>query len=557
MTTDRHLISLRLQNLSEDELQALYSKLVRITSGSDPTQGAGIDQTLHIFETTDSKRGELLSRLLGEESGMSERWRVGLAAGHLHLDRNIAYRSAPEQFSPKFFIGENEPVTSEIADNFLTESNDPGSEVITVERVFPNLPEGWTIVSRPPVSPKNPISTLTPDSMPSLWILVCRNPEAVGSILPPILESGSAGPPLLIVFDDPGDDVPEHVMDIRSCCIDDAPALLAQFFARAELLHRPNKRQLVRAITALYMSASEMVTRSRTESIRNESLKLALDKAEVAWELMFIKERQQAVMDLRINVVAHPFLKTRMIMASERDAQASFYLHRHLSPLIHNFIKCHALELAHVQLRAASKIGKTRSGGINTDSSHLRAGILMALPTLALLTPSFALGPSQIAEAIDRPMDEGGDQMTTADASEGIDLGDGLLGSLATLVASKCAPMIEGGKDWLGGLLKDQFSGVERQLGNIDERLGQLLGIVIASQVAVVIAAAIGTGLMIKGAYSLTQAEELLTRLLNDTEAEWPRIRQSLEALVPELEGQTSEILITRARRILTEIETL
>ena len=55
---------------------------------SEPAEGAGIDRVLHLLETTDSERGGLLRRLLGDDSAESAPWHVGTAPGHLHLSRD-------------------------------------------------------------------------------------------------------------------------------------------------------------------------------------------------------------------------------------------------------------------------------------------------------------------------------------------------------------------------------------------------------------------------------------------------------------------------------------
>lgn len=547
--SNRHNLSLRLDSLEEEELRILYRRLLQRTTGTEPAEGAELDRELHLFETTDCERGVLLRRLLGVTEVTSEPWLP--SPDNLQLGRTLRFRSVPGKNDLSYFSEVGETISANEAEAMLDPANNEGNASLEIAREFSGLPEGWALVAEPPMGPRFSRNV----SLPLLWVLVCRSPEAFRSMANRLGDNR----PLLVVFDEMGEDTPEHIMDIRCCQIAEAPALLTQFFERTELLIHPDKRQLIRAIVALNESASIILSRKTVEARHHESLRIALDLAEVEWAELFRDERRQGVRDLQLSVVAHPFQKTRLILSSEREAQVSHYLKTQLAPRIRNFIKRQGLELAKVRIDSPDHPLLGREGSYLSDASHLRAGILMALPTLALLTPSMAMEPSKISELIEGspppPLASGPEP--SGNDSGILEVGDGVPDWVPAAIAAKLAPLLDKGKEWISDVIQKPLEGVEKQLGNIDARLGQLLGILVAGQVAVAIAAAIGTIIMIKGTLSLAQTEAKLHELLDQLEEEWPRIRESLEALIPELEGSSSELLAKRANLIITEINSI
>src|SRR5690606_22805830 len=108
-----------------------------------------------------------------------------------------------------------------------------------------------------------------------------------------------------------------------------------------------------------------------------------------------------------------------------------------LAPRIENFVRRQAIELAQVCIDHTDSRAGVGSASHHSDWSHLRAGVLMALPNLALLTPSMAVNPSRLSQAIDgpAPLDTPVSPESTDSVGEFFDFSYGWLSSIATKVA--------------------------------------------------------------------------------------------------------------------------
>lgn len=550
MNTDRHALALRLESLDEEELQALYGKLNLITTGSKPPEGVDFDRTLHVIETTNCKRGALLNRLLGDVNLGLENLRV--SPTNFQPMRQLSYRSDHEAEAPRYYASCSTLITSAEVEQLLQQESEP----LLIEGSFPLLPSGWTAVSSPPLSPRMAIPAKQISSE-GFWILVCQDPEAAKKLVLSLADHESTSRPLLIALEETDSVAPQSLDGIRCCPIEEAPEYLTNFFARFETISQPDKRSLVRAIGNLHASAQTLIQSKQAETRIKESLKLTLDIAESEWEKMFLDEKREAVRDIRLDTVSHQFLKSRLVFSSEREAKVAAYLRGQLAPRIQNFVKRQALELAKVKLHDPQRSQNPKTSGQNEDWSSFRAGVLMAIPSLALLSPTLVFEPSKAAAGFQTDeTDIAATDSPGLDSEAGLEDGEWLSGIEGAIFA-RLSPFLEKTKNWLGELLQDQFSGIEKQLGEIDHRLGQLLGIMIAGQVAMAVAAVFATIIVIKGSLSLSDTEERILNLINQLQDEWDGIRKSLEALVPELEGETSPELLRRSQKVIKELETL
>ena len=558
---DSQVLALRLHNMDEESLRSLHERLVTICTGRPSDARPELQREFWIIETTDSERGGVVRDLLGTAPGLGDEW-LPDGIKHLHLNSTLRYKSLPPGESVKFtheFPGANSVSLEETSALDLLKSGHTNSRFpLCIQAGFTGLYAGWSCLLEPPVKPANVFKEVL-SRLPAgaCWILVCPNSETAHQVLSESNERSLCTPPALIVLEQPQNSVPAHIDDFRVASRLEATSLIRNLCDRSDLFIKPDKQRLIQSIRAIHHQASMVVTQSKAGRKRNLSIEFALEKASIKWEKMFITERREALNDIRLRIVTHPIQKSMLVMRGEREAQVAYYARTHLLPLIRNFLRSQVLELRTTEFNSDPTEFDITAIKKKQPESHLRAGLLFALPSLGLLLPNFAIPPSEIVGAVT----EAPAPAETPTSAESVDCsisGDGLWPAdfkPLSWFSEKICDMFDAGKEAVGEIIAAPLKGIEDQFKELNSTLGKVLGMLVMGQVAVGIAVVIGAAIVAKGSLSLTETEKMIKDLLDDIEKKWPEIRKNLEQLLPTLQGQVDPEILKRANTVIQTID--
>lgn len=549
---DRHVLALRLHNMEEEPLRSLHERLVTICTGRSSDFRPELQREFWIIETTDSERGGLVRDLLGTAQGLADEW-LPDGVHHLHLNTTLRYHSAPPGAPPFFshqFFGTDAVSLEEAKARDLMRSGHASHESpVCIQASFSGLSAGWSCLLPPPIRPSNVFKEVLAFLPPgACWILVCPNSETAHLVLSECEERSLCTPPALIVLEEPEKAVAAHLDNLRVASRLEAPALIRNLCDRSDLFIKPDKQRLIQSIRAIHYQAATVEEQAKTATKLNSRFQFALERASIEWEKMFITERREALNDIRLRIVTHPIQKSMLVMRGEREAQIAYYARNHLLPLIRNFLRSQVLEL---RIQSHSSVFDLPNLKTNSPESHLRAGVLFALPSLGLLLPNFAIPPNEIVGAV---TETSVTQGTSANAISG----DTLLRddfNPFSWFSEKIGDLIDAGKEATGEIIAVPLKGIENQFKELNNILGTMVGMLVMGQVAVGIAVVVGAAIVAKGSLSLTETETMITNLLDEIEQKWPEIRENLERMLPTVEGGIDEEILKRARVVLQTIE--
>jgi hypothetical protein len=255
-----------------------------------------------------------------------------------------------------------------------------------------------------------------------------------------------------------------------------------------------------------------------------------MKKASLDWELLFLNERREAIRDLQLEAVSHMMTRFKLLTRNSRQAKVAIYAQDQLRPRIRNFLKRVIHEMAAHSPVAGYPDEKsqdpTEMRKKFESSAMLKAGILHALPSLALLIPVSIVNGAEAKQATEH------------------------------LVAT-AAGSVSGG--WIDRLRDKILEPVTERLDKTNELLEELVGVLVATTAGMAIGAAIAgvaaSYVVVRGSIVLYETEQMIRDLIDETERAWPRVEDSLRALLPALIGDLDEKTIENSGRVIHHIE--
>lgn len=542
-------LALRLDSMEEEEVRRVYCDLLYKLEAKMPEETLDEQRLINIYTSPISNRYDVIKSILGSNAEslskilQDERAHRPILGRNLYircskgLSRNIYFVRYPGTKPRK--IDEDEAIKVATDETHLV-----GYDLI-IEIDIPGIADGWEVclgqqLDTPKLREK---FGQTNPSKPALDIYHFVEPSNFDNVyLETQLNQGGITTTKLVVFDKCSDPLEGKYRGVDCILISDLTKNLDILTQQSEYLLRPSKRRMITAILLFMWSSIRIMEQKRSETELDLRLRSVLDHAELAWEKMFIEQRQLSDIQLNSRASAHTFMKTRMIFKGEREAQITTYLHDILFPLVRNFARKQELKLSELcrESKESYRFDLLHENGFSKVKSDLAAGAILAMPSAALLIPQMM----ELEEAIGRLITS--EVSFTKMEREDINLGSFIKGFL---------PGLENAFNTINDTLVEGFNMLGERVAKLTQAVGTLTGVVLCGAVGAALAATIQTIVAIKGSLSLSQAQQLLRTSLLEVQNEWPQLREHLVSLIPTLKGESSEGLCLRAENVLKLID--
>ncbi|MBK1829591.1 hypothetical protein JIN77_02550 [Verrucomicrobiaceae bacterium R5-34] len=540
-----HALALRLEQRSETEVETIYHDLLK-SLGADIQQPALTAPKLINLSTSSSvDRGAALKRILGDCHHSVAHLLPTSCGSRNHAANGLLLRCHPHHPKPRYYSkypGLHEREIDEAGAIQMAENPQatPGQQLI-IECPIPCFTHGWEIqllATEPPYDQ----SPIHPQA--SLLIQHVQSPPAFAE-QSDLGQSENLSECLTIVESLDDADNKEQFETL-----DKLPDLLLSLCQESDLFFKPTKIRMISVIVLMQAAAAQALKQQQEEIRKFHEIERHLLEAENDWREMFIDQAQLASISLNARAAAHPLLKTKMIFKGEREAQIASYLKETLIPKVQVFTKRQAIKM---QQWAAPSFSETlEPGGFGKLRSNIAAGLLLSLPSAALLIPTlFEMEQGlQKVFASAAPLPDFSTSIPAATvAPPPEDFWQKLLEPILDRVSS--------GFSLLGEQLQAGMGEIHASLNVLHQGVGSLTGAVIAGSAGAALAGILVTIASIKGSLSLSQAEELLKEKLREVEQLWPEISKNLQEQFASLNGQCSRESQERARRVMHRLQSL
>lgn len=545
---DRSTLRMRLQGMDIDALEALWSELVELATGGVKDQLLPVPRIIGLVESTDARRGGFLRELLHVPAGLPDLFLPSSAPGRLYPHVTFRYRCSPGMGEPRFYLDNpyrtSRPLDMGSAKTFLQNATADQPVQLGIEGSFGNLPADWNVLVTPVIGQGHlPPGLGLPAN--TKWVLSCSTEVKASAILNDLGGQPVVDDLTLVVAEDKGAVSLLEGWHVGVCDPFQAPEWISALCNNSDPYIRPEKNRLIGHIVSLCLNAEVMVQRARRHSVEIPRRALEMAKARNEWEKMILDEKRMALIENRIEVLAYPLRQPLLAFSGERSSRIDRYCRTQLVPRVLNFINGQLIEM---RLEANRSVLQDTVASRSSESEllYFRAGLLYALPTLALLVADIPLSMRIMPSPVEMPSG-------SAIAAPGVHGPSANFGILQRPIDSAKGFIQDIVRNTLGPMLK----GIEGQLRGINETLFKIATLLVCTQLALAIGAAIAAAVTFSGTLGLHKLEDAIEDLLDKTKSSWPEIERRLVELLPMLDGEVDVKLAARAKQVVDRINQL
>ncbi len=555
-----------LEELDTSALQKHYNELLHIWSGKPPEEYKESSKRIWIIESSNVERGGLIKRIAGSNvldfCLPSSRNPLGNAFICYVCDTTT---DVP-RYSYKDANGQYVEIDQIKAQSAIDNQNTTAGYPLYIHVNLINIPDGWSFQVCPFVTCDELLSKATHwVPIEDIYVAVLRDLKTADECFRDSSEHNSIRNPNLIALDSNEED--EYTIDGSTkrdvshgkvstfTTTEEAPSILVRHITSSNIYSKLERHELIDSISKTHGYAATTLAGKRDVFSSGKHAELILKKARIEWRKLFVNERREAIRDVRIEMIAHPFRKSTLITKGPREAAVARYVMEQLQPRIRLFteqlesiIQEHHLNLAQIRLN---------SDKLNKKYNEIRyAGLMFALPSLGLLLPSAwleresmsllsASGVTENVSAASNPFTE----IYEKEYSTEIDLG--WLGSYKFDISDAVHGIAKSLESSMAHLLHNNGD-MGEHVQNLTEATTKLVGVISSAAVATAAGVVIVGVIRLKASLGLQYTEGMILDTLNRCEQCWPQIENSIKSSLPAILGELPAETLKKAEKIHT-----